>query len=82
MLFARAHATFKRASFRRRFCEACHKSYWACIPAHSSWLVPRASERRNAISAEIPALPFKIRESPARVIPKCLAVAGSCHEST
>src|SRR6266850_6904245 len=69
------YAASKRASFRRCFFDACHRSYWACMPIQSSGLVPRASERRKAISAEIPALPFRMRESATRVIPKCLAAA-------
>src|SRR5215470_648332 len=59
---------------RRRF-DACHRSYWACIPIHSSGLVPSASESRKAISADIPALPLRMRDRAARVTPKCLAAS-------
>jgi hypothetical protein len=56
-------------------CDARHRSYWACMPIHSSGLVPRASDSFSAMSAEIPALPFKIRDRATRVTPRCLAVA-------
>jgi len=59
---------------RRRF-DACHRSYWACIPIHSSGLVPSASESRKAISADIPALPLRMRDRAARVTPKCWAAS-------
>jgi hypothetical protein len=64
-----------RVIFLRGLLAACHKSYWACIPVHSSGLVPRASDRRNAISAEIPELPFSRRDSATRVTCKCLAAS-------
>jgi hypothetical protein len=35
------------------------------MPIQSSGLVLRASESRNAVSSEMPALPFKMRESAA-----------------
>jgi hypothetical protein len=59
---------------RRRF-DACHRSYCACIPIHNSGLVPSASESRKAISADIPALPLRMRDRVARVTPKCLAAS-------
>ena len=40
------------------------------MPIHNSADVPRASESRKAISAEIPALPFKMRDKAARVTPR------------
>ena len=52
-------ATTSRPTFFLRFFVACHRSYWLCIPAHRSELVPSASDKRIAISAEIEALPFK-----------------------
>lgn len=64
-----------RAIFLRGLLDACHKSYWACIPVHNSGVVPRASDSRSAISAEIPALPFNRRDSATRVTRRCLAAA-------
>jgi len=58
-----------------RRCDARHKSYWVCMPIHNSGLVPRASHSLRAMSAEIPALPFKMRDRAARVTPRCLAVS-------
>jgi len=63
------------AIFLRGLLDACHKSYWACIPVHSSGVVPRASDSRSAISAEIPALPFNRRDSATRVTRRCLAAS-------
>jgi len=37
--------------------------------------VPRAASKRSAISAEMPLLPFKMRESATRVTPKHWAAA-------
>jgi hypothetical protein len=56
-------------------CDARQRSYWACMPIHSSGLVPRASDSFSAMSAEIPALPFKMRDSATRVTPRCLAAS-------
>jgi len=64
-----------RAIFLRGLLDACHRSYWACIPVHSSGVVPRASDSRSAISAEIPALPFRRRDSATRVTRRCLAAS-------
>src|SRR5581483_8234382 len=61
--------------FGRRFFDACHRSYCDCMPTHSSGLVPRASDSRNAISAEIPALPLRMRDNATRVTPRCLAAS-------
>jgi hypothetical protein len=59
----------------RRRCAARHRSYWVCMPIHSSGLVPRASASFSAMTAEIPALPFKMRDRATRVTPRCLAVS-------
>jgi len=64
-----SYAAFRRGSLRRGFFDARQRSYYACIPAQSSGLVPSASASRNAISAEIPALPLRIRESAAKAEP-------------
>ena len=69
------YAATNGVNFLRRFFAACARSYCDCIPVHSSGLVPRTSERRNARSAEIPTLPFRMRESDARVTPRCRAAA-------
>jgi hypothetical protein len=37
-----------------RCCDARHRSYWLCMPIHSSGPVPRASDSFSAMSAEIP----------------------------
>jgi hypothetical protein len=59
----------------RRRCAARHRSYWVCMPIHSSGLVPRASASFSAMTAEISALPFKMRDRATRVTPRCLAVS-------
>ena len=61
-------------TFLLRRWEACHRSYCVCMPIQSSGLVPRASASFSAMSAEIPALPFKMRDRATRVTPRCLAV--------
>ncbi len=66
-------ASASRGTFVRFRREACQSSYCDCIPVQSSGPVPMASDSRNAISAEIPALPFRIRDRLARVTRKCFA---------
>ncbi len=69
------YAVIRRTILWRRFLEACQRSYCDCIFIQSSGVVPRASERLRAISAEIPELPFRMRERVARVTPRCSAAA-------
>ena len=49
-----------------------HKSHWVWKSIHSAGLVPSASERRSDISAEMPALQFRMRESVTREPRRCL----------
>src|SRR5690625_4720533 len=53
----------------RSFCRACHRSYWFFRLSHISALVPKAADKRNAISAEIPLAPLSILDRVARVTP-------------
>src|ERR1019366_2022740 len=71
----RVAPTNNGVTFLRRCWDACHRSYWVCMPIHSSGVVPRASASFSAIFAEIPALPFKMRDRATRVTPRCLAVS-------
>lgn len=59
----------------RRLREICQRSYWVCMPSHSSGVVPRASDNLRAISGEIPAAPFSTRERATRVTLRWLAAS-------
>jgi hypothetical protein len=59
-------ARSKSAIFGRRLRLARHKSYCVCKSIHRVGLVPSASEKRSDISAEMPALQFRMRESVTR----------------
>jgi hypothetical protein len=61
-----SYAAVILATFFRRFLDACHSSYRVCIPAHNSGLVPNASDRRKAMSAEIRAPVQYAREGDPR----------------
>src|SRR2546423_2289984 len=57
--------TLKRDARR----DACHKSYSICMPSHVSGSLPKALERRIAISGETPEWPLINSESALRVTP-------------
>ena len=78
------HATRFTLMLRASF-STCARSYSICMPSHTSGLDPNALERRTAISAEIPPLPFTKLCSAWRVTPRRFAVSvtvnpnGSIH---
>jgi hypothetical protein len=79
---ARIFITRKAASYAARRCTrgigffiACHKSYCICSPNQRSALVPSPFDRRTAISALTPALPFKTADKDWRVTPSRVATS-------
>jgi hypothetical protein len=54
---------------------ACQRSYWDCIFIQNSGEVRNAAANRNAMLAEIPALPFNRRDRVTRVTRRCLAAS-------
>src|SRR4029078_5775984 len=64
-----------RFTLMLRASSTCARSYSICMPSHTSGLDPNALERRNAISAELPPLPFTKLFSAWRVTPRRFAVS-------
>src|SRR5882724_8152026 len=67
-----ARASLATLSCFRR-CSACQRSYCACWLSQLSEDVPKAMERRTAISGLIPAPPFRIAERVLRLTPRASA---------
>ena len=59
------------------FCCACQRSCCICILSQKSGEVRNAAERRKDMEAEMPALPFRIRERCVRVTPKRLEASAT-----
>src|SRR5206468_3936817 len=72
VFYARASLT-TLSCFRR--CSACQRSYCACWLSQLSEDVPKAMERRTAISGLIPARPFRIAERVFRLTPRASAAS-------
>jgi hypothetical protein len=70
-------ATNRRTCRFFRFRSACQRSYWTCWFSQLSGVVPKATDKRMAISGEMPARPFRMADRVFRLTPRAAARHGS-----